>query len=314
MKRIGLILFLITAVLSISAQTRDKSQTAEIVLTPYVDNDAKTPSADKILLDKLTRIVTKYGMGASNGLQSPFIITGHAVELKEETTATVPPHTVLDISLTIYVGNGEDGNLFSSCNMTLRGVGDNLDQAYVAAFKRINLNDPEIARCIEEGKSRIAKYYSEAGPGLIRQAQTYSASGNYPDAYAVLLRIPSVCPQYKEAQGLLQTLVAKESESNNEALIARARAAWSANPNEQGANEATGILSQVSNPSSQVRASADALMKEMASRLQKTEDDERKREASAEAHAHAEKMAMIDKATKIAVANARKPVYHIHWW
>lgn len=312
MKKISLLLLAVLCHIGLLAQSALSSQ---VVLTPYVVHDASTPTADKVLLDKLTRIVTKYGVSSSTGIGSPFIITGHAVELARETTATAPPHTAVEISLTLYIGNGEEGTVFSTCNMTLRGVGSDVDKAYAAAFKRININDSELTAAIDEGCKRIAKYYSEAGPGLIRQAETFAAAGDYAGAYGVLLRIPPVCPQYEEAQDLLLSLVHKESDANNGDILASARAAWSASPDEKGAAEAAAILGGMQNVSPKLRAEANALMKEMSARLQKTDDAERAAQAKREANAHAERLAAIEGATKVAVAQANRPIhYHIHWW
>ncbi len=312
MKKIALLLTVLLAAFAVKAE--ESELTGQVVLTPYVVHDAKTPTADQILLDKLNRIVTKYGVSSQTGLQSPFIITGHAIELKKETTATAPPHTAVELSLTLYIGNGEEGTKFSTCNMTVKGVGNTLDQAYASAFRKINVNDPELENAIEVGQERIKKYYETQGPGLIRKAEAYAAAGNYGEAYGVLLRIPPVCPQYAQAQKMVIELVGKESDDKNSAVIRRARAAWSASPDEYGASEAQGILAGLYNPSQKIRTEADALMKEMSSRLQKVDDDERAAERTREANAHNERMAYINGATKVAVAQAKQPVYHIHWW
>jgi len=312
MKKIFLTFIILASALGLRAQSALPA--ADVVLTPYVVHDANTPKADQVLFDKLNRIVTKYGVSSQSDLTSPFIITGHAIELNRETTATVPPHTAVDLSLTLYIGNGEEGTQFSTCNMTLRGVGNSLDQAYAAAFKHINVNDPDLQEAIDTGRQRIKEYYAQAGQRLIHKAEAYAGAGNYAEAYGVLLRIPPVCPQYDQAQQMVLTLVQQESEANNSEIIARARAAWSANPNEAGAAEARNILAGMSNASTKMRSQADALMKEMAARLQKVDDAERASQAKSEANDHAERMAAIKGATKVAVAEASRPVYNIWWW
>lgn len=323
MKKIIIIfLLVIGAITSGSAQS---ALPADIVLSPYIVNDSNTPGANKILLDKLNRIVTAHGVSSQNDLTSPFIITAHAIELSRETTATAPPHTVVELSLTFYIGNGEDGTQFASCNIDLRGVGSNLDQAYISAFKRVNVNDSEIRQAIETGRKRIKEYYTEAGPGLINKAEGYAGAGNYAEAYGILLRIPPVCPQYEQAQELVLQLVQQESDANNGDIIARAQAAWSANPNETGAAEARSILANMNNASAKMRSKAEALMTDIATRLQEVDDAaraeaakeaeaERKAKARREANLHSERMAAIEGATKIAVAHASRPVYRIVWW
>lgn len=312
-KTILSVLMMAMAVIGLRAQS---ALPAQIVLTPYVVHDANTPTADKILIDKLNRIVSRYGV-SSQGVQTPFIITGHAIELNKETTATVPPHTAVDISLTLYIGNGEEGVLFSTCNMELRGVGDSEDKAYASAFKRIKVDDPDIDDAIREAQTRIAEYYEVHGPQLIEKASQLAAAGDYGEAYATLLRIPPVCPQYQQAQQLVMEFVSRESDANNRRIIDRARAAWSANPTETGAAEARDILAQVTNPGKAVRGEVAALTGEIASRLQNVADAERRAEAQRQRDAHAEQMASIESAKKVAIARAQnQPTYHyhFHWW
>lgn len=287
----------------------------EVVLTPYVYSSQNTPNANKTLEDKLKRIVTNYGLASSvQGVNSPFILTANAIELRKETTATVPPHTVVELSVSFYVGNGEDGTLFGSCNEEVKGVGNNLDQAYAAAFKKININNPELNETIKEGKAKIISYYENVASDLISKANSLAASGNYPEAYELLLQIPTVCSQYSRAQQLMVSLVQQESEQNNSAILTSARAAWSASPNETGASEAMALLAQMTNTSSKLQAEASSLMKEISSRLQKVEDNEKAAQAQREANEHALAMEAVKGATQVAVARAKRPIYRVWWW
>lgn len=287
----------------------------EVVLTPYVFSNPKTPQANKALEDKLKRIVTKYGLYSANGaMETPFILTANAIESRQETTATVPAHTAVELSVTFYVGNGEDGTLFSNCNMEVKGVGNTLDQAYASAFKKIDVNDPDLGYAIKTGKEKIKEYYAQYAPALIKKAEGLAANGDYEGAYALLLQIPAICPQYNEAQSLIVKYVQKESDASNGDIIRRARAAWSADPTEDGAAEAVSILASMSNASSAMQAQADALLKEISTRLQKAQDKELEAEMKREAQQHEKDMQIIKGATKVAVAQASRPVYRIWWW
>lgn len=292
-----------------------KTDVPEVVLTPYVFSNPNTVNANKALEDKLKRIVTKNGLSSSfENEQSPFILTANAIEQKKEVTATVPPHTAVELSVTFYVGNGEDGTLFGSCNQEVKGVGNNLDQAYAAAFRKININNPELTSTIEEGKKRIISYYENSAPDLIAKAKSLASAGNYDEAYALLLQIPSVCSQFSQAQEILTSLVAQESEQSNSSILASARAAWSASPNETGAAEAKSLLAKMTNVSPKLQAEATSLMKEISSRLQKVEDNEKAAQAQREANEHELAMEAVKGATKVAVAQAKRPIYRIWWW
>lgn len=311
---VGALLILLGVADSTQAQT---SYPASIHLSAYVENDDNTPSANKILYDKLNRIISNYGLSAPTSLQSPFIITAHPVELRSETTGTIPPKTIYEISLTFYIGNGVENMLFSNCNIELRGVGDTRDKAYASAFRKIDVNDPKIKEAIDVAQMKIAQYYQAHGPSLIEDAKRLATSGNYGEAYATLLRIPPVSPNYKEAQELLTTLVTREADTYNTQVITRARAAWSASPNEEGAAEAKNILDELQNPSEKIFAQADALLNEIGKRLQHNEDVEEAAQSRREAREHQARMATLDGINKAAIAKAkasRPVVYGIRWW
>lgn len=310
--RILLFIFSSLCIVKSLAQKQDKP---EVVLTPYVYSSSNTPNANKVLEDKLKRIVTKYGLASSEeNVSSPFILTANAIELRKETTSTVPPHTAIVLSVTFYVGNGVDGTLFGSCNEELKGVGNNLEQAYASAYKKININNPELAATIEQGKAKIISYYEKTAPDLIAKAKSLASSQNYSEAYELLLQIPSISTHYAQAQQLLVSLVQQESDQTNSSILAAARAAWSASPNEAGAAEATALLSKMNNVSPKLQAESTSLMMEISSRLQKVEDSERAFQAQREAYEHELYMETVKSATAVAVARAKQPVYRIWWW
>lgn len=311
MKNLLSLLFILFSCAVICGQNTEP----EIILVPYVQNDAQTPQADKALLNKLTRIITKYGVsGGTTDEFSPFILTAHATEINKETTSTAPPMTAVELLVTIYLGNGVDGQLYASTGIEVKGVGNTVDKAYASAFNKINVNDPGIGALIKEGESKIKSYYMDSGAKLIASAEGMVAAGNYPDAYSTLLQIPPVCPQYGEAQKLLAQYTQRENDSFNGDIISKARAEWTASPDEAGADKALAILAGLSNPSEKKRAEADKLMKEIAMRLQRVADAERRAEENAQAQAHERELAAIKGATKVAAAYASRPVYKIYWW
>ncbi len=321
---VSFIAVLLTVIAAMAQDNRGK-----IVLVPYlvkINNNGGNSSADNLLLDRLNQIVTAAGM-VGKGLYSPFIITANAVELEHTTTATIPAKTALRLSLTIYIGNGENGTLFSSYNMELRGIGDNLDQAYASAYRKINPRSPELLRAIESGKQKIIDYYDAEAPDILRKAETEAASGNFAEAYNSLLCIPNISRYYNQAQQLIAEYMAKDTATRNARLISQARAAWSTNPNETGAINAEEYLKQIEMPSAAIAAEAKELAREIATRLQKVEDQRWAREEEeirraaqneelAAQRAHERELASIRAAQKVAEAQyaQRTYYYNVYWW
>ncbi|MDE6329183.1 MAG: hypothetical protein K2L83_00560 [Muribaculaceae bacterium] len=312
-----LIFVLVALLAGFGAAKAESEFTGQIMLTPYLIHDGSTPKADQILADKLNRIVAQYGIGASAGLESPFIITAHAIAVGEETTATVPPQKVVEISLTLYIGNGEEGVVFTTCNLNLRGVGKTTEAAYSTAFKRIKVDDPEITKAIGVARDRIAEYYKQRGPALINKAKQFAACEAYAEAYAVLLRIPPVCPQYNEAQKLILELIGKEMAEENRQLLTKARSAWSADPTENGARDAQYYIDQIVSPDEQTLEGIDRLLADMSSRLQGSADEERAASLKREEYIQQQRMAMIEGARRLAESKAdSQPIYYkgVRWW
>lgn len=300
----------------ISFASLAQSANSKVVLYPVVDNEsgASNSRADKILLDKLKRVVLDNGL-ADNGVGSRFVITAHPVILDQETTGNVPPKTVVSFTLTFYVGDALDGKLFGSYSVDLKGIGNDLDGALASGYKKFNPKDcPGLSAMIAQAKARIIDYYNENANAILTKAKAAAGSGNYGECYEMLLQIPEGCSSYQKAQDLLVEYRTGELDNENKKLLDNARAAWSASPDENGASRARSIMAGISCPSNTVRNGMTALSKEMASRLKAVNDAERAAEAKAEANAHAERIAAINGATKVAVAYASRPVYHIHRW
>lgn len=314
MKRI--ILFLASCVVAATVASAQSSSEGKIVLTPYVENSRNTPQADKILLDKLSRIVTQNGM-VGTGVTTPFIITAHAVELSNMQTSTAPVKRVVELSVTFYVGNGDDGTLFSSYNVEVKGVGADMAEAYASAFKKIKVNDPGLSSAILLGKERVGEYYDSNAAAIMTHAKAMAAAGDYESAYNSLFSIPSICTQYVEAQDLIAKYSKQQIEQTNMELIATARAAWSSAPTDDGAAEAEAYISQIMMPSEKVNTQANKLLNEISTALQRQQQQERADIAKAEQDAHSERMALINGAAKVAAARAAaapRTVYNIHWW
>lgn len=314
-----LILSIIAAITCIGSMSAQEADAGKIVVVPYVVNATNTayPKSSKILTDKLNRIVLKSGM-VSTGASSPFVITANPVINEEETTPTAPPKTVINMTLTVYVGNGEDGTLFASWSTDLKGIGDSRDQAFASAYRKLKVDDPALLNAMAEAQNKVREYYDSKAPDIIREAERLVASGDYEAACERLMGVPYVSAHYHTAQGLIAKYMGQKLDMDNNSVLAQARAAWSANPNEQGASQAQDILAGISYPSPAIAKEATSLMREMATRLQKAEDDRLKAMEAAAQREHQQQIELTRAAAKVAAARESRPVYynvHYHsWW
>lgn len=329
MKKLFIVLALALCSISMNAQRNEGEQIGKIALSTYISDDEPVgPSTRTILTNKLNQIITMNGC-AGDGFGSPFVVTAHLQPMDESTTATVPAMTAVNLGVTIFVGNGEDGTLFSSWYTEVTGVGDTRDNAWMAAIKKIPARNPELIAAIEKAKPRIVKYYESVGPNMIAKAKSAAKGGNLDEAISILAGIPSSCSYYNQVQSLMGQYVETVNDNANMNIISRARAAWSSDPTEVGASKAEDILATLDNPSAKVLAAATSLDKEMASRLKAVADREfafRKKQArwqhelemQQDANYTKRYVAHVNAAARVAKAYYKsrpRVVYHVHsWW
>lgn len=243
----------------------------KITISPYIPEDTELDATStRLLKSKLLQIVTKNE--AVGGFDRRFVIVPSVNVLSETQTGTIPQKTSMKINITFYVGDGVAGSLFNSSNMEVTGVGDSHTDALYSAIRKVNVKDTSMQALITEAKGRIVEYYNTTAPTLIKEAEGFMASYEYEEALARLSVIPSLCSLYDNAQSLISTCGNKIIERDNNLLLTKAKAAWSTNPNEIGASEASLYLSQIIISSSYYKNEVDKLTNHMRQRLSQLED------------------------------------------
>lgn len=288
----------------------------QITITPYIATEAGLDATtNKLLWDKMAQVVTSNE--ASGGFDQRFIITPAVNVLSENETASIPQKTSMKVSITFYVGDGVSGALYNSCNIEVTGVGDNNNSALHSAIRKVNAKDDRLQQLIKDAKSRIVDYYNSVAPSLIKEAEGYMASYDYEDALARLSVIPSLCSYYAQAQPLISKCGSKIMERDNNALLAKAKAAWNANPNEEGANEAKGYLSQIIISSTYYKNEVDKLSRQMGQRLAQIEDRKMEIEKTKLLSSERLEVERINASSRVAssfVSSIPRLVYQIFRW
>jgi len=204
-----------------------------ISLNPYIPKQAEKipPIAVKMLRNKLKQIAVKSGMGGK-AIGQRFVIVPSVNVLTKDLTATAPPMTALNLEVTLFVGDGIDGTLFSSTSQQLLGVGTNETKAYIAAIKRLNPRSPDIQECIQEGKKKIIEYYNGNCDFILTESISKSQRKQYDEAIATLLSVPKVCKEcfekcQEESIGIYMKKMENEcAEKIQYAKVAKANKDW----------------------------------------------------------------------------------------
>ena len=326
MKRLFSLIVVLTTFLQMSIAQQDKMPLpGSIALIPYL-SESYGQQIDRVLVDKLQQIAIQNGM-AGAGFDERFIITARLIVVDEQQTATIPAKTALRLSVGIYIGDGIDGTLYSSWQTELRGVGDNSTMAYTSALRKLNPKNSELQQSVETGRQRIITYYDSQSASIIATAKALAASTLYDQAIMALLRIPTGCRDYAQAQALIAQYGAPAVENANHELLIQASAAWSASPNSTGAARARRFLGDISYPTAEQQQLAQQLCNEMSVALQQQSEQQWKLLMQESKQWHEQQMAKIESdrdqrvaailgAAQVEAAWASRPQvhYHVNWW
>ena len=297
-------------------QTQTMDDAARIALSAYMDPSSSIPNnAKKTLKDRMQKIITKNGMGSAKNTR--FIMTANVRELNLEKSETAPVIYIYNLEVNLYIGDGIDGTLFSSCSLEVKAAGDSKDKAYMAALKKIKASDPQYQTFINEGKKKIVDYYTAKCDFIITRAQTKAKNQDFDAAIAELMQVPDVCKEcYDKCMAAAQPIYQEKINQEGAKLLAEARGVWSAGQDVAAAEAAAAILAQV-NPQSSAFAGAESLNAEMAKRvkeLDKREWDFMLKQQPDEVDLE---KASIKAIRDIGVAygeNQQPTIYNVVWW
>lgn len=328
MRNLFIILFLVQSLIVFGQVNGQVAET--ICIKPYIPDEVQLPDnhSRQLLLDKLTLVVTQNGLGYK-GYDNRFVISANIHNISETRTATIPTKVALKMSLTLYIGDGMEGTLFSSVNIELKGIGGSYEEAYCSALYKIKPNNEDVIRCLELGKNRILLYYDSIGESIIQKAKSFAANADYDDAISSLFTIPMQCKHYQRAQEMISMYSEKRIDAYNNNLLVKAQAAWHSSMDEIGAERAMNIMSEVQYPSESISNMMNKLCAEVSSRLKTISNQRWQIKMQQIQNRHKEEMAQIqsDKERSLAYAkvaasvakawseNRPNVVYRIYrWW
>ena len=229
-----------------NTQKNYSQSTDKVSLTPYIDSSVAeiTSGASSILSNKLNQIVNQNGL-EGNG-DARFIITANVVVISKDIVTSAPPSIVYTLDVNLYIGDGYDGNKFSSYSTTVKGVGQNENKAMIDALKSIRPNNPELQNFVTLGKKKVVAYYNERCDLILKQAKSLEAQNKFEEAIYKLSSIPeasSTC--YNKALDAIVPIYKKYVDRDCKLKLQNAMAIWNANQNMDAANEVGMIISEI---------------------------------------------------------------------
>lgn len=247
---------------------RSADDAARIVLNTYVPDQVEglTPGARNNLENRLSQIATLNGMGG-NAIDPRFIITANVVVLSKDITATAPPMHSYTLDITVYIGDGIEGTIFSSASIEVRGADRNETKAYNQALRNFNPRDGRFKNMVETGKRRILEYYNSNCDFILTEAHALESKGEYEAAIAKLMSVPEVAKEcYVRCMELVAPVYKDFINHQCEANLSKATNAWNAGQDSQAARQAALYLAQI-DPNADCFSEAKKLTEKIGARI-----------------------------------------------
>ena len=231
----------------VQAQSSDENGRQRIALTPFIPEnvEALTPQSRDVLSNKLGQIVTKNGLGSSE-FNSRFIISANVVVVDKHALPGAPPRYALDLDVTLYIGDGFEGQSFASHNMSIKGVDRSEARAFNAAMRNIKPSNDAVQKFVEEGKQKIIDYYNNNCDVILKNAQALEMQNRFEEALFVLTAIPDACDDcYAKALNAIQPVFQKFIDRECKLRLQEARTIWNASLDRAAADRAGAILATI---------------------------------------------------------------------
>ncbi len=272
-------ILLLSSFVQLRAQTEPAkvSDASRICLMAVIPADAENipKQAGPILLNRLRQLSTANGY-SSTSIYPQFILTANPVLTEKKVLGSAPIKIWVELETTLYIADQYSRTIFSTANITLKGVGSTDTEAYMDAFKSFKINRPDLKEFVTKGRAEIIRFYETRCDFIMSRVDMLVKTNQAAQGLDMLLSIPEV------SKGCFDQAMAKAPEvfkasvnQQCQQVIRAAKTVWANSPNRQGADRAALLLFGVP-PSAECYAEADKLLTEIKAKMQETERWERK--------------------------------------
>ena len=287
------------------------------VAPAHLQCDYEVPDKlDTQVRTKLQRALTKYGISSEPGV-SRFAMVPSIAIIDEHTTATVPAFCDMEFDFVISLQDAYSGIVFAAFSKTIKCRGTNKSNAIAKGVSSLRLDTPEFAHFCEDAKSKVFEYYERQIGAIAAKAKQAAVQRDFEEAVFILAEVPEECPSFNtQILPLIQQYYEREKDLFGEKVLAEARAAWAAEPNERGAAKVAEIMADMP-PSCSSSAAARQFVNQISNKIEAIEKWERNYQDREQAFRHDERKATISAARAVAVAyasNQPKYITKVYLW
>ena len=271
MKRVLIFVVNLLCVSVLCAQTLDDVGRMSINVQRPVNRSIPVEAMDQ-LEDKMHQIITTAGI-SDNAINRRFALTATVSVVKKDIISGSPARVSQTLDITFYVKDVIDRKEYGHATLSSVGVGLNENKAFIMAFSNLKPGNPKLQKMIEESKELIVAYYRTNIDNIIADAYILVQQGDFDKALYQIAQVPDVCTDCtQKCRAATIDIYQKKIDSAGEKLLQSAKAAWTAEPNADGAVKASRYLAKIDLLAT-CQPQVAELMEEM---KEKVKDDERK--------------------------------------
>ena len=261
------LLFFAYMLLAMPCVSHAVTEEGRISINAVVPDEGIPTEACRNLENKLTRALVANGY-ADNVYAERFVLTAKVDITSKDIVPTIPARVSQKMDVTFMVGDIVENKVYSTCTISLAGIGTNETKAFIAAFSKVNPQQPDLQYMLAEAKAKIVEFYKNNSDGIFRNAQTLASMQKYDEAIFRLMSVPNVYAEgYKKCQDAAVAIYQQKIDNEAAALLAKAKNIWLSSPDASGAQQVASIIGNI-NPKASNYASVEAFRKQVESKLQ----------------------------------------------
>lgn len=240
-----LLLWIMAFCCSVALFSQTLSDESRISLNAVVADEDITAEACKNLENKLTRAIAANGY-ADNGYCDRFVLTAKVDVLSKDIVPSTPARISQKMEVTFMVGDVMENKVYSTCTVSLAGIGTNETKTFISAFSKVNPNHKELQAMLVEAREKIVTFYTDHCNEIVRNAQTLADMQKYDEAIFRLMSVPNVCAEcFQKCQSAASTIYYRKIDSEAVALLNQAKTEWMSHPNADGVQAVANIIGQI---------------------------------------------------------------------
>jgi len=222
------------------------AETQYLPISVYALDDQETfPQGAKAMVEnKLTQLLTRNGI-AGLDYMGQFILTVTTTPLDKDVIPGPPMKISEKMEMNLYIVDAYARTIFSSTSLTVKGLGETENKCYLNAISHMPLQTPQMAKFIDEGKTKIIEYYDHEGEAIIKKAQTLARQKEYDQAMYLVSLIPQQSKHYENALAVGVDIYQQYIDNQCNINLAAAKMAWAAEQNKTGAYAAGEYLANI---------------------------------------------------------------------